>query len=103
MARNDLLKDLSPEQIEKARACHNQEELLALAKAEGVELSDEQLQAVNGGGCVEADVREEKGFVCPNCGSKNTKGKYNDYAFNSEGGYECVCYDCSAHFQAQSK
>ena len=42
-------KDLTPEQQAKARACTTPEELLALAKAEGYELSDDELEAVSGG------------------------------------------------------
>ena len=42
-------KDLTPEQQEKARACKTPEDVLALAKAEGYELSDEDLEAVSGG------------------------------------------------------
>ena len=41
--------DLTPEQLEKARACATPEELLELAKQEGFELTDEQLNAVAGG------------------------------------------------------
>ena len=41
--------NLTPEQIEKAKPCKTTEELVALAKSEGVELSDEQLEAVSGG------------------------------------------------------
>lgn len=40
---------LAPELKEKARACKTPEELMALVQAEGVELSDEQLEAVSGG------------------------------------------------------
>ena len=40
--KQDLLKGLNKEQIAKVKACNNQEELLQLAKDEGVELSDEQ-------------------------------------------------------------
>ena len=43
-------KDITPEQKEQARACTTTEELLALAKKEGYELSDEELDAVSGGG-----------------------------------------------------
>ena len=43
------LEDLTPEQKEKALACKTPEELLELAKAEGYELSDEELEAVSGG------------------------------------------------------
>ena len=36
-------KDLSPEQREKVEACKNPEEILALAKEEGYELSESEL------------------------------------------------------------
>ena len=49
--KNELLKGLTKEQIAKVKACKNQEEMLKLAREEGVELSDEQLLAVSGGGC----------------------------------------------------
>lgn len=49
--RQDLLKGLSEEQIAKVKACDNTGDLLQLAKDEGVELNEEQLQAVSGGGC----------------------------------------------------
>lgn len=51
--KQELLKGLTEEQI---------------AKAEGVELTEEQLAAVSGG-CSSTDTRK----VCPNCGSKNTE------------------------------
>ena len=40
---------LTLEQQEKARACKTPEDILALAKEEGIELTDEQLEAVSGG------------------------------------------------------
>ena len=43
-------EDLSPELRSKVRACKTNEEILALAKEEGYELSDEALEAVAGGG-----------------------------------------------------
>lgn len=43
------LTNLTPEQIEKAKACKTTDDLVALAKSEGVELSDEQLETVSGG------------------------------------------------------
>ena len=42
-------EDLTPEQQEKAKACKTAEELIALAKEEGIELTDEQLEDMSGG------------------------------------------------------
>lgn len=42
--------DLTPEQQEKAKSCKSTEDLIALAKSEGIELSDEQLESISGGG-----------------------------------------------------
>ena len=42
-------EDLTPEQQEKAKTCKTPEDIMALAKEEGYELSDEDLQAVSGG------------------------------------------------------
>ena len=64
---NDMLRDvldsLTEEQKEKARACRTDEELIALAAKEGVELPDETLDAVAGGGCGDPKPEEPKGFV----------------------------------------
>ena len=49
--RKELLKGLTEDQIKKVRACDDVNDLLQLAKDEGVELNDEQLAAVNGGAC----------------------------------------------------
>lgn len=57
-------KDLTPEQQEKARACSTPEEIYELAKEEGMELSDEQLDAVSGGWCSE----HEWGCPADKCG-----------------------------------
>ncbi len=62
--RKELLKGLTDEQIKKVQACKSSEEVLELAKAEGVELNDEQLEAVSGGGCT--DIVKK----CDECGSK---------------------------------
>ena len=69
----ELLKGLSEEQIAKVKACESQEDLLKLAKEEGVELTDEQLAAVNGGICTSTPD-----FVCPKCSSKKIKTRYNE-------------------------
>lgn len=44
------IDDLSSELKDKALACKNPEELLALAAAEGYELTEEELESVAGGG-----------------------------------------------------
>ena len=41
--------DLTEEQKAKALACKTPEDLLALAEAEGVDLTDEELTAISGG------------------------------------------------------
>lgn len=51
----DLLKGLSAEQIAKVKEMNNVNDILRLAKEEGVELTDEQLQAISGGGCLDDD------------------------------------------------
>ena len=47
-ARMDF-ESLPPELKEKARSCESASELLALVEREGIELTDEQLEAVSGG------------------------------------------------------
>ncbi|MBR3384485.1 MAG: hypothetical protein IKG69_04670 [Atopobiaceae bacterium] len=41
--------ELTPEQMEKARACKSPDDLVELAKSEGIELTEEQLDAIAGG------------------------------------------------------
>ena len=86
--KEELLKGLNEEQINKARKCKSQEELLALAKEEGIELSDEQLIAVNGGFCSDTTVS----VVCPKCGA-NVKGQVHKSSAIKELG-EFTCQNC---------
>ena len=58
--KEELLKGFSEEQIAKIKSCKSSEELLALAKHEGVELTDEQLEAVNGGVCSSEEKDDKK-------------------------------------------
>ena len=44
-------EDLTPEQQEKAKACKTPEDILALAKEEGYELSEDELAGISGGWC----------------------------------------------------
>ena len=61
--KEELFKGLSEEQMAKLKDCNNVEQLLALAKQEGVELTDEQLEAVNGGCGTTTGY-----WGCPYCG-----------------------------------
>ena len=78
--KEELLKGLSEEQIAKVKACKNHEELLAVAKEEGIELSEEQLSAVSGGSCTPE-------MTCPKCGGKARA--YSDGMFSA-----CSCPNC---------
>ena len=69
---------LTPEFREKAKG-KTAEEIVALAREEGIELSDEQLERVSGGW---------NGRECPNCGSMNVFD-----IFGSED-LTFVCKDC---------
>ena len=42
-------EDLTPEQQERAKACKTPEEVFALAKEVGYELSEEEIEAISGG------------------------------------------------------
>ena len=82
--KEELLKGLTEEQIKKVKACKSHEELLALAKQEGVELTDEQLQTVSGGGVcsVVSEFGENLTFTpynCTKCGSNDTIVDGNNY------------------------
>ena len=79
--KEEFLKGLSEEQIAKVKACKSQEELSKLAKDEGVELTDEQIEAVSGGGCFSS-------FKCPNCGSRDYR-KLPIYQVSGCSAYQC--------------
>lgn len=83
--RNELLKGLTDEQVKKVKACKSSQEILDLAKSEGVELNEEQLAAVSGGGC--SSTRK-----CPMCGSTNIKRKTEDVTLKS--GTNVIAYTC---------
>lgn len=82
--KGELIQGLTEEQIAKAKACKNQEELLAVTKQEGIELNEEQLEAVNGGGCTSKPKKK-----CPKYGSK--RAGWQKYPFM---GCDCECDYC---------
>jgi len=90
--KEELLKGLTEEQIAKIKECKTTEEMMALAKKEGVTLNEEQLAAVSGGGC--GSTRK-----CPYCGSKNYD-RETKYVGAGGGGtvYIYTCRDCGKKF-----
>ena len=56
-----VLEGLTEEQIARAKQCKTSEELLALAAEEEIELTDEQLKAVAGGGVCSSDTQKKDG------------------------------------------
>ena len=88
--KKELLEGLTEEQIAKAEACTSTEDILKVAKEEGVELNEEQLEAVSGG-CTRG------GLECPHCYSHNT-------IYVERDGNGCVykCNDCQGQFTTSS-
>ena len=79
------------EQLEKARGCKSNAEILELAKKEGVELTEEQLKSVNGGACVDSEGKKTT-KVCPQCHAATT-GTYVETT-PGDGKYHFVCLSC---------
>ena len=96
--KKELLQGLTEEQIEKVKECKSQDEILRLAKEEGIQLTEEQLQAVNGGGCNSA----EKPTHCPRCNSTNIRFESLKHEMSfSDYYYKCKCKDCSYKWDAE--
>ena len=64
MAMQDLFNKLTDDQKKKFENCKTPEELLALAKDEGFELTDDQLEALSGGASWAGDCNKAS------CGGK---------------------------------
>ena len=91
--KQDLLKGLTPEQIEKVKACKNQEELLKIAKEEGIELTDEQLDAVSGGACTPSNPK------CKQCNSNANVIYDGQWA----GGHHFHCTACDYWWHSSTR
>lgn len=50
MAIQDMYNNLTEEQKKKVKACKDQKELLRVMSEESIELTDEQMEAISGGG-----------------------------------------------------
>ena len=93
MCRDYLLQGLTEQQVAKLSKCKNQEEVLTLAKAEGVELTDEQLNTVSGGDfCLCPQTR------CPDCNGTNVEVR----TYNSAGSIY-YCKKCKKEFTLKSE
>lgn len=66
------INTLTEEQRAKARACTTSDELIQFAKEEGVELTDEQLKSISGGGIWSDDEPTNTPPVCPFCRHSGT-------------------------------
>ena len=69
MNLEDIIKKLSPELQEKAKACKSPEELMALSREHAAELMPEALEAIAGG--TGGSVKSCGEIKCPKCGSTN--------------------------------
>ena len=88
--KDELFKGLTEEQIIKVKACKNVKEILLLAKQEGIELNDDQLAAVCGGGCSGSKLTP---IACPVCGADTAQDL--KIVGNWDNGYfECTCKKC---------
>ena len=92
--KEELLKGLSDEQFEKARACKTSEELIQLAMDEGVELNDDQLEAISGGGCDKTPQSNANngGISCPKCCSSNVTRVRTSVCDPTDSAY--ISYEC---------
>lgn len=72
--KEELLKGLTATQKSKILACQKADEISALAKEEGVELTNEQLEAVSGGECDNKDFMQ-----CPSFKKRDLKHLEDHY------------------------
>ena len=67
---DSVYENLTDEQKEKAKQCKTMDELMALAGEWGIELPDEALDSIAGGGCAEKHKIKQQ---CPKCHSLDVK------------------------------
>ena len=106
------MNNLTPEMIEKAKAARSAEELLALAKENNVEMTEEEaktyfaqlnpkcgelddddLDAVAGGAC----SNDGDSHICPNCNAVLNN------AISSQDTMKFKCPSCNAEFASYAK
>ena len=87
--KKELLAGLTEAQIERASKCKSTEELLAAAREEDIELTEEQLEAINGGICCGMPPHIAS---CPQC-NEQVVGEYVETT-PGDGRYEFRCPHC---------
>ena len=95
--KEEFLKGLSEEQIAKVKDCNNNEEILALAKQEGIELTDEQLEAVNGGCTRNMSAGRTRQGWCHKC-NRYVQCKWLKTHGGNGGTNYLKCPDCGHEF-----
>ena len=81
------IEDLkNPEFQKKLMSAQSPEQLFSLAREEGCELTDEQLESISGGW---ADTDEPAAVTCPRCSSTNT-----GITMVGLDGLHLICRDC---------
>ena len=86
----EYIKDLTPEQQEKAKACKTKDELIQLAAEEDVEIPMEALKNVAGG----CDSYES---YCMDCGSTDIYIEEDGYAYPPKCGH-CNSYNIGKRY-----
>ena len=76
-------QDMAPEQIEEAKKLATPEQMLAYARDNGIDLTDDEVDGI-AGGYVRIDGR-----ACPYCGSREI--------YTAPAG-TCKCEECEAQF-----
>jgi len=81
--------ELTPEQQERIQACTTPEEVFALAREQGHELTEEEIDAISGGDNAWGNKPKNVPTACPNCGSQTIREIALGY----------TCHDCGKHFE----
>ena len=86
----NMMEGFTNEQRKNVKKFDSLEEFRKYAEAEGINLTDIELQDVNGG-LQETDGEDPNGKKCPKCGSRNT---YEIYYFPDPGVVYYKCRNC---------
>lgn len=99
--REELLNGLTEEQKKKVVNCKSTDEIVSLAKEEGVQLNDEQLGAVSGGGCGSPKYDP----VCMKCASRDVTCEKDIKIDGDDGIRRChyICNNCKYEWHTVDK